>query len=515
MRYGSLCSGVDAATVAWQQLGWKPAWFSEIDAFPSAVLNHHYPTVQNVGNMLNVPQMIYDGTIEAPDIVCGGTPCQAFSVAGLRQSLNDTRGNLTMTFCEVANAVDHIRQSRGEKPSIIFWENVPGVLSTSDNAFGCFLSGIVGESEVIVPTGKRWANAGVIVGSQRTAFWRILDAQYFGLAQRRKRVFVVASARDDIDIGQVLFEFNGMQRNSPPSRSTGKTNSATAQTSIDKNERVVGVQPVSPTLRAETKQSLMSGDGQINVPLACVYSASLAPTITASGPPYSRTGSSNQELDAYVVEPSNLINAMSFKVRGEGTVTGERNGNVANLGKHGGSGMISQEEKTFTLTTSQDQYIAYTMREDATNNTFSINETDVALTLQASQPTINSHHAQNIVQEVPVAFQQNTRDEVRLIQGDGQIVGALTAQLGMKQQNYIAMHEPIPIVNHEMKVRRLTPVECERLQGFPDNYTQIPYRGKSAAECPDSLRYRAIGNSWPVAVITWIGKRIQLLIESV
>lgn len=473
MRYGSLCSGVDAATVAWQQLGWKPAWFSEIDAFPSAVLSHHYPTVQNVGNMLNVPQMIYDGTIEAPDIVCGGTPCQAFSVAGLRQSLNDTRGNLTMTFCEVANAVDHIRQSRGEKPSIIFWENVPGVLSTADNAFGCFLSGIVGESEIIVPTGKRWANAGVVVGAQRTAFWRILDAQYFGLAQRRKRVFVIASARDDIDIGQVLFEFNSMQRHSPPSRSTGKTNSATAQASVVEDERVVGVQPVSPTLRAETKQSLMSGDGQINVPLACVYSASLAPTITASGSPYSRTGSSNQELDAYIVVPSYDVNsevslAMSFKVRGEGTVTGERNGNVANLGKHGGSGMISQEEKTFTLSTSQDQYIAYTMREDATDNTFSINETDVSLTLLARQTTINSHHAQNFIQSAT-----------------------------------------------DMRIRRLTPVECERLQGFPDNYTQIPYRGKLAEECPDSLRYRAIGNSWPVAVITWIGKRIQLLVESV
>jgi DNA (cytosine-5)-methyltransferase 1 len=495
MRYGSVCSGIEAATVAWHRFGWTPSWFSEIASFPSAVLAHHYPNVVNLGDMTRIPALVANQEIEAPDILCGGTPCQAFSIAGLRQSLNDDRGNLSLIFCEVANAIDTIRQSRGEKPAIILWENVPGVLSTSDNAFGCFLAGIVGESDPLVPPRKRWENAGVVVGPQRTAFWRVLDAQYFGLAQRRKRIFVVASSRNDIDIGQILFEFDSVQRHSPPSRKTGETNSSTAQTSLAGNVQGLGFQDVSPTLRANAKQSLMSGDGQINSP-------------------FNRTGAPNQELDAYVVVSNHDVNetivssmhkgggradgveiplAIAFKVRGEGTYTGEKNGDLSKLGQHGGSGMISYEEKTFTISTSQDQFVAYTMREDATNNTFSINETDVALTLQATQPTshrlsicsrccaysycirsamINSHHAQMLVQEV------------------------------------VGHTQPL-----HMRVRRLTPMECERLQGFPDLYTLIPYRGKPAEQCPDGLRYHALGNSWAVNVIVWIGNRINRVVN--
>jgi DNA (cytosine-5)-methyltransferase 1 len=315
------------------------------------------------------------------------------------------------------------------------------------------------------------------------------------LAQRRKRIFVVASSRNDIDIGQILFEFDSVQRHSPPSRKTGETNSSTAQTSLAGNVQGLGFQDVSPTLRANAKQSLMSGDGQINSP-------------------FNRTGAPNQELDAYVVVSNHDVNetivssmhkgggradgveiplAIAFKVRGEGTYTGEKNGDLSKLGQHGGSGMISYEEKTFTISTSQDQFVAYTMREDATNNTFSINETDVALTLQATQPTshrlsicsrccaysycirsamINSHHAQMLVQEV------------------------------------VGHTQPL-----HMRVRRLTPMECERLQGFPDLYTLIPYRGKPAEQCPDGLRYHALGNSWAVNVIVWIGNRINRVVN--
>ena len=485
MKYGSVCSGIEAATVAWHELGWTPSWFSEIAMFPSAVLSHHYPHVPNLGDMTQIPDLIINNQIEAPDILCGGTPCQAFSIAGMRQSLKDDRGNLSLIFCEVADAIDSVRESRGESPAIIVWENVPGVFSTSDNAFGCFLAGLAGESEPIKPTGKKWANAGIVVGPKRTACWRILDAQYFGLAQRRKRVFVIASARDDIDIGQVLFEFDGVQRDTPPSRKKTETNTASFKTSIDGNSRGVGLQDVSPTLRANAKQSLMSGGGNINAALVMnysissmnskgmlsqnpevgfketdisrtldttgtypakeqggnvivEYSADLAPTMTASGPPYSRTGAQNQELDGYVVVPSHAADvevplAIAFKVRGEGTVTGEKGGDITKLGQHGGSGMISYEEKTFTIATSQDQYVAYQKEHSLKSN---------------------------------------------------------------------------------MRVRRLTPKECERLQGFPDDYTKIPYRGKDAELCPDSLRYHALGNSWAVPVITWIGKRINLLVKN-
>lgn len=206
MRFGSVCSGIEAASVAWHPLGWQAAWLSEIEPFPSAVLKHHYPDVPNLGDMTLLPDRIASGEVEAPDLFCGGTPCQAFSVAGLRKSLDDARGNLSLVFCEIANAIDNRRQDAGLVPGIIFWENVPGVLSTKDNAFGCFLGALAGEDEALVPSGGKWTNAGVVVGPQRTVAWRVLDAQYFGVAQRRKRVFVVASARDDFNPTQILFE---------------------------------------------------------------------------------------------------------------------------------------------------------------------------------------------------------------------------------------------------------------------------------------------------------------------
>lgn len=134
MKFGSVCSGIEAASVAWHPLGWKAAWLSEIEPFPSAVLAHHYPDVPNLGDMTQLPDRILSGEVEAPDLFCGGTPCQAFSVAGLRKSLDDARGNLSLVFCEIANAIDSVHIARGEKPCVVFWENVPGVLSTKDNA---------------------------------------------------------------------------------------------------------------------------------------------------------------------------------------------------------------------------------------------------------------------------------------------------------------------------------------------------------------------------------------------
>jgi DNA (cytosine-5)-methyltransferase 1 len=218
MRFGSVCSGIEAASVAWHPLGWKAAWLSEIEPFPSAVLAHHYPEVPNLGDMTTLPDRILSGEVEAPDLFCGGTPCQAFSVAGLRNSLDDARGNLSLTFVGIANAIDHVRSVRSASPAIIFWENVPGVLNTKDNAFGCFLGALAGEDEPIIPPGEKWTNAGCVFGPQRAVAWRVLDAQYFGVAQRRRRVFVVASARANFDPAAVLFEFDGLRRDTAPSR---------------------------------------------------------------------------------------------------------------------------------------------------------------------------------------------------------------------------------------------------------------------------------------------------------
>ena len=162
MKFGSVCSGIEAASVAWHPLGWQAAWFAEIEPFPCAVLAHHYPTVPNLGDMTTIANSVLTGEVEAPDVLAGGTPCQAFSVAGLRESLADERGNLTLKFVELADAIDFVRVRDGRPPAIVFWENVPGVLSTKDNAFGCFLAGLAGEDEPLRAPGGKWANAGAV-----------------------------------------------------------------------------------------------------------------------------------------------------------------------------------------------------------------------------------------------------------------------------------------------------------------------------------------------------------------
>ncbi|EFB6138522.1 DNA cytosine methyltransferase, partial [Escherichia coli] len=241
--YGSVCSGIEAASIAWEPLGMRPAWFAEIEPFPSAVLAHRWPHVANLGDMSKLAKKVLAGEIESPDVLVGGTPCQAFSIAGLRGGLDDERGALTLKYVELANAIDDKRSESFLKPTVIVWENVPGVLSSADNAFGCFLAGLAGEDAPFEPgdrpeSGKsnafwrwdgktgchapKWPQCGCIYGPQRKVAWRILDAQYFGVAQRRRRVFVVASARTDLDPATVLFEFEGVRRNIAPSRGEGK-----------------------------------------------------------------------------------------------------------------------------------------------------------------------------------------------------------------------------------------------------------------------------------------------------
>ncbi|EJD6421770.1 phage N-6-adenine-methyltransferase [Citrobacter freundii] len=206
MKYGSVCSGIESASKAWEPLGWKSAWFSEIEPFPSAVLANHWPEVTNLGDMTKIADTVCAGEVEAPDVLVGGTPCQAFSIAGLREGLADDRGQLTLSYVELANAIDAKRRERGEPEAIIVWENVPGVLSSKDNAFGCFLAGLAGESSELQPAGGKWTHAGFVSGPERVIAWRVLDAQFFGVAQRRRRVFVVASARKGFDPAEILFE---------------------------------------------------------------------------------------------------------------------------------------------------------------------------------------------------------------------------------------------------------------------------------------------------------------------
>jgi len=433
--------------VAWAPLGWKASGFAEIEPFPCAVLAHHYPDVPNHGDMSLLPNKIRAGEVEAPDLLCGGTPCQAFSVAGLRQSLDDARGNLTLTFCEIADAIDSVRK----QPAIIFWENVPGVLNTKDNAFGCFLGALAGEDDALVAPGGRWANAGFVDGPQRAVAWRVLDAQYFGVAQRRRRVFVIASARADFDPAAVLFEFEGVRRDTAPSRETGQKPAASL------------VPSVAGSLDTEC------GGGKLTH--QSVANGHLIGTITARM--FNALGARDVEEGAIMP----VLAPISYALQGAGHTSQNSQGSGWN------------EEVSFTLNRLDVHGVAQPIAWDEELNP----SVDVAGTILRGG---DGGRHDGVAQ--PIAFAQNTRDEVRYINGDGAIAGALAAETGMKQQTYI---------KQLMAVRRLTPVECERLQGFPDNYTNIPWRKQP--ESPDGPRYKALGNSWAVPVVKWIGERIE------
>lgn len=196
---GSVCSGIEAASVAaWKaEIPFHSAWFSEIEAAPCRILAERWPDVVNVGDMTRIPDAIRWGEMDAPDLLVGGTPCQAFSISGARESLDDHRGNLTLVFADILDAIDEQRKNMHLPPAVAFWENVEGVFSTHDNAFGCFIAYLAGFDEPLDAPKKGWASGGIAVGPRRRVAWGVRNARDFGLAQRRGRVFVVASADPD------------------------------------------------------------------------------------------------------------------------------------------------------------------------------------------------------------------------------------------------------------------------------------------------------------------------------
>lgn len=358
--YGSVCSGIEAASVAWHDIG-EPLWLSEIDKFPSAVLAHHYPTVPNLGDMTALPGMILNLTVPAPDVLVGGTPCQAFSVAGARRSLDDHRGSLTLALIHILEAIDCVRRLERKPPCTLVWENVPGVLNTKDSAFGHFLGGLVGAGRVLEPPRGRWTNSGMVCG-QREVVWRVLDAQYFGVAQRRRRVFLVAGAPGQ-RIGEVLIERKRSRWDPSPGR----------------------VEEHRPA-------------GYVESSFAQYRQSSVSAPLRAS------------------------------------------------------RGSIGGGSETLVVHGTQDP----------------ITSTNTALCLGRNNGQEN------------ILFDVTRHSDVHCVAIAGNTI-----------------------------VRKLTPVECERLQGFPDDWTKVPYRGKPADECPDSPRYKAIGNSMAVPVMRWIGKRLR------
>lgn len=203
LTVGSVCSGIEACSVAVKGLDYSVRWVSEIAKFQSKVLNFKYPGVPNLGDMNEIPGKILRGEVASPDVICGGTPCQAFSLAGLKKGLEDARGNLTLKFVEIVDANDKVRAGQGKSRSIVLWENVEGVLRDKTNAFGCFLASLAGADEAFEC--RRWAAAGLVRGPVRNVAWRVLDAKYFGLPQQRRRLYVVATGKDQ-NPEEILFE---------------------------------------------------------------------------------------------------------------------------------------------------------------------------------------------------------------------------------------------------------------------------------------------------------------------
>ena len=583
MRFGSVCSGIEAASVAWGSLGWRAAWLAEIEKFPSAVLAHHYPDVPNLGDMTKLPERIRSGEIEAPDVFCGGTPCQAFSVAGMRRSLDDARGNLSLTFCTIADEIDSIRSVRGEKPCIVFWENVPGVLSTKDNAFGCFLAGLAGEELPLLPPGGKWTNAGAVFGPARTVAWRVTDAQYFGVAQRRRRVFVVARARTGFDPCAVLFEFDGVRRDTAPSREAGQGAADVSGAGATFGCQGIGAYATSAT--SATSATLLKTGQDLGPGCEALVSAyggnntnGPIDVATARNACASASGRMDFESETFLVQAAECITgaithtlkADGFDASEDGTgrgtpmvaalpfdttqitsatnrcqpkagdpchplaagahapaiafKTNQTGANGANLSEERTHSLSSQEQAP-TIAFSAKDYgadagpLAPTLRSMGHDGSHANGGGQVAVCftdmrgdergsgIKVTGDVSNTLHcAKGLSEQQAVAFQERGRDDGRSLEIGGDVAYALTAPNGggrAQERN---------VLSPTMQVRRLTPMECCRLQGFPDDYlSQVTWRGKCPP--PDGPMYKALGNSWAVPNVAWIGRRIVAELE--
>ncbi|WP_368890560.1 phage N-6-adenine-methyltransferase [Morganella morganii] len=431
--------------------------------------------------MTKLAAAVRSGDVLAPDLLVGGTPCQAFSVAGLRGGLSDERGQLTLSYVELADSIDEKREQNGEQPAIIVWENVPGVLSSKDNAFGCFLAGLAGESEELKPTGEKWTNVGYVSGSKRTIAWRILDAQYFGVAQRRRRVFVVASARTDICPAEILFEYDSLHGDITPCGEAGQTVAA-----LTKNG--VGATGADDN-QAQAGHLIAFGGGNTSGEIK------VATTCTAHG---ARLDFDTDTFAVHGTQDSDVNHELAHTL---GRNHGQENACISfaensqgEIRLQGGDGQIVGPLSTGGGKPGQGYpAIAFSYKDyggDATEN--------LSPTLRAGN---SSNSNQNSGQPPAIALAGNTIG--RAPQNGGNGTGYDESGV-----SYTLTKSDIHGVSVRNTVRRLTPVECERLQGFPDNHTQISWRGKDAADCPDGPRYRAIGNSMAVPVMRWIGERI-------
>jgi len=575
MKYLSVCSGIEAASKAWEPIGWEPVAFSEIEAFPSAVLKHHWPKVQNLGDMTQHEQWnIPSGTI---DLLVGGTPCQSFSVAGLRQGLKDPRGNLMLTYLAIAERL---------KPRWLVWENVPGVLSSNGGKdFGSFL-GALGE------LGYEWA-------------YRVLDAQWFGVAQRRRRVFVVAHLGEGSLAAKVLFESESVRRDNAPSRETRQGAAANAQAGVGvsptitqckgsrggcSDEALMEIKAVheaitkkwpadiASTLNAAfgSKQGLedqhalggaplfvpgviCASDGQANASI----NKDIAPTLTKqTEQPYVYTPSSHagykegigtlRSNGGDIGGGSENLAVLYENHPNDSRVTGPHDvapSCVSRYGTGGGNVPLVQEAVIFQTSELRltgkitEQTVCPTLKANtkagdtepkviAFEPGIATREGKEGRFVKELSPTLRKDMGDN---QVAVAFPIDTQNMTEghasggkghgnsgdpsftLTKGHSHAVAVdiYNQAVGVKSQTLRSGASSIEhsggVINpaDRMAVRRLTPRECERLQGFLDDHTLIPWRNKPADQCPDGPRYKALGNSMAVPCMAWIGKRID------
>jgi DNA (cytosine-5)-methyltransferase 1 len=474
MTGATLCSGIRAPEVADPEISWK--WAAEIEPFPCAVGAHYWPDVPNLGDIMANDFIERALALGPLDVLVAGTPCQAFSVAGLRGSLSDSRGNLTLRFVEIVDAI---------QPGSVLWENVPGVLSTPDNAFGCFLGALVGADTALVPAaGQRWTRAGVVDGPKRSAAWRVLDAQYFGLAQRRERVFVVASTRDWTHPAEILFERKGVQRHSPPSRKAGEGVAHDIAPSLTSSGR--GVELPGESRGQDPVIAVAFGGNNTGGPV------DVATAVNAKG----GTGRSDFESETFIAT---------------------------------GQGYWSESDVTATLGTEaralyESTAVAHALRaegfdasEDGTGRgtplvpvCFDTTQITSAANRSNPKPGDPCHPLAAGAHPPAIAFNLRGREGGAQLEVDPDGLANIRAASGGSSRTYVGA-----VVNGikdaiRWAVRRLTPRECERLQGFPDDFTVIQYRGKPAADGP---RYKALGNSMAVPVMRWILSRIRSVAE--
>lgn len=540
-RYVSIFSGVEAATLAWEPLGWEPVAFSEIEPFPCAVLAERWPDVPNLGDITKIDwKEEIDGTI---DLVVGGSPCQSFSVAGKREGLKGASGLM----------FEYIRCVQELRPRWFLWENVPGALTSEDGgAFGQLLS----EMDEL---GYSLA-------------WRVLDAQFFGVAQRRRRLFLVGHLGAESP-AEVLFEPDCLSGNPQSSREKRKELARRAGRSAACAGFKYSAAPRANTIGyAEEQANTLTADWHAPAVFPLPSTA-----LSQYGPEIAGCLTARRDSSPCADRGQNIVCMTGTQAHCH--ISDEIAGCLtAHMGKDDAPVVVNGSDL--------QTYVCETAHSGS--NGLGVGESDIFPTLDTSSGPAVWARENNA--QVPFGFAQNTRNEVRVV-GDGTVSGALAANPGMKQTTFVCAHGTYPIneqiatrdkklgrgtglgvgadgdpaftllANHPhmvaagggsdpiamgdlnahpaicrnicptlkcgedaamvvseigdkpagvnpMLVRRLTPLECERLQGFPDGHTLIAWKGKPAEECPDGPRYKAIGNSMAVPVMRWIGKRI-------